>query len=121
MRKVRTPDQVVDVDFVPQLDSDPIKLESPQAMRSNVLARRTRERLEAEKPLRPTIVAVVADIGRLQEKRNPPDLVLCKEDAQTRETVEDTGEHPLRRSNGTAATRGAEPAHLFHNPVNDLF
>src|SRR5215510_1434698 len=120
MRKVRTPDQVVDVDLVAQLDSDAIKLETPQTMRANVLARQTRERLEAEKPLRPAIVAVVADIGRLQEKRNPADLVLCKKDTQTRKTVEKTREHPLCGSNGTAAARGPEPAHLFHNPVNDL-
>src|SRR5262245_19540482 len=46
MRKVRAPDQAIDIDLVAQLDPDPIELKSPKAMLADVLARPTVQRLE---------------------------------------------------------------------------
>src|SRR5262245_4246101 len=44
--KIRAPDQSIDIDLVAQLDPDPIELESPKTMLTDVLARRTLQRLE---------------------------------------------------------------------------
>jgi hypothetical protein len=91
VRKIRAPHQSIDVDLVAQLDADPVELKPPVALFADVFARRTAERFEAEQTLRPTMMAVVAHVGGLQEKGNPADLVLCEENAEGREAVEETG------------------------------
>src|SRR5262245_16008641 len=82
MRKIRAPDQAINIDLVAQLDPDPIKLESPKTMLTDVLARRTVQRLETQQALGPANVAIITHVGRLQKKGNPPDLVFGEENLQ---------------------------------------
>jgi hypothetical protein len=41
VREVGAPEQLVDADFVAQLDADAVELKTPQTMLANVFARRT--------------------------------------------------------------------------------
>src|SRR5262245_32943131 len=95
MRKIRAPDETIDIDLVAQLNADSIELKSPQAMRADVLARQTAQRFETEQALRPSDVAVIAHVRRLQEKGNPADLILGEEDPQVGKAIEQPRQDPL--------------------------
>ena len=82
-------------------------------MLQQVLARRTRQRLEAQLVLRPVPVALVADVGALQEERYPPDLVLGEQYLEGWEAVEEAGQCPLDGGHRSAALDGTEPRHLL--------
>src|SRR5512132_2428321 len=114
MRKIRAPDETIDVDLVAQLNTDPIELKAPQAMLANVLARQTAQRFEAEQALGPSDVTVIAHVGRLQKKGDPPDLIFGKEDAQCGKAIKQSRQNPLNRGHRAVATDGPEAPHLVY-------
>ena len=91
VRKIRAPDEMVDVDLVTQLDADAIELKPPQAMLAYVFARWTAEGLEAEQAFGPPDMTVVAHVRCLQEKGDPANLIFGEEYPQVRKTIEEPG------------------------------
>src|SRR5262244_4286484 len=121
MRKVRAPDQAIDIDLVAQLDPDPVELKSPKAMLTDIFARQTGQRLETEQALGPANVAIITDVGPLQEKGNPPNLVFGEEDSQVGKAVEQAGQNPLNRGHRAVSPNGSKAAHLVHEIVSEFF
>src|SRR5712692_8148598 len=62
VRKIGAPDKTIDINLVAQLDANPIELKTPQTVLADVFARGPRQRPEAQKSLRPTIMAIITHI-----------------------------------------------------------
>ena len=90
MWKIGAPHEAIDIDLVAQLDADAIELKAPVEIFANEFTGRTAERLQPEQTMSPVMMAVITDIGALQEEWNPADLVFREEDTELRKAIEES-------------------------------
>src|SRR4029077_4032002 len=119
--EIRAPDKTIDIDLVAQLDANPIELKPPKAMLADVLARQGTERFEAEQALGPPDMAIVAHVRCLEEKGNPADLVLGKEDPQAGKPIEQAGQDTLNGGHRAIATDWTKSAYLIAKVMSYFF
>ena len=89
MGKVGAPHQTGDVDLVTQLDADAVELKAPIEILADVFAGRAFHRFQSKQAIGPVMVAVITDVGALQEERNPANLILGEKDTQSRKSIEE--------------------------------